>query len=147
MKPCPDTNIDDRDRAIINGLQGGFPLTETPFAIVAEDLELHEDEVIDRIGSMLNAGARFMAAAPYQPITVINASVILQNAALVSTFFSVTIAMVGTNSAAALIVNATSKMPTTSCICQAISPAAAPTIAARLILIRNSWRGATSGLT
>jgi DNA-binding Lrp family transcriptional regulator len=55
-EPAFDAVIDDHDRAIINGLQGGFPLTETPFAIVAEDLDLHEDEVIDRIVAMLNAG-------------------------------------------------------------------------------------------
>ncbi len=55
-EPALDPVIDDRDRAIINGLQGGFPLTETPFAVVAEDLDLHEDEVIDRVAAMLNAG-------------------------------------------------------------------------------------------
>lgn len=43
-------------RKIINGLQGGFPLTRRPFLDSARALGLHEFEVIDAIDSMLEDG-------------------------------------------------------------------------------------------
>ena len=44
---------DDADRRLINALQGGFPLSERPFAEVAAALGLAEDEVIARLQAML----------------------------------------------------------------------------------------------
>lgn len=44
---------DATDRAIINALQGGFPLLARPFAEVAEALALEEGDLIARIGLML----------------------------------------------------------------------------------------------
>jgi DNA-binding Lrp family transcriptional regulator len=41
--------LDATDRAIINGLQGGFPLTETPFADAAETFGIGEEELMTRI--------------------------------------------------------------------------------------------------
>lgn len=48
--------MDDIDRAIINALQGGFPITERPFADAAAPLGLTEDELIARIGAMRGSG-------------------------------------------------------------------------------------------
>jgi DNA-binding Lrp family transcriptional regulator len=48
--------LDDADRAIVNTLQSGFPLTPRPYAEVAEHLGLSEHELIRRIGSLLNRG-------------------------------------------------------------------------------------------
>jgi DNA-binding Lrp family transcriptional regulator len=48
--------VDDLDRAIINNLQGGFPIAERPFAVVAANLGTSEDEVIRRIDGLLAAG-------------------------------------------------------------------------------------------
>ena len=48
--------LDDLDRALINGLQGGFPLTETPFADVGQTFGISEGEVIDRISRLLGEG-------------------------------------------------------------------------------------------
>ena len=45
--------LEAADKAIINCLQGGFPICEAPFAEVAERLGLAEDEVIERLGSLL----------------------------------------------------------------------------------------------
>ena len=45
--------MDDTDRAIINGLQGGFPLSERPFAEAARALGLAEDELIVRVARLL----------------------------------------------------------------------------------------------
>ena len=44
--------LDDTDRAIVNGLQGGFPLTETPFADAAAKFGIGEDELIARISGL-----------------------------------------------------------------------------------------------
>lgn len=48
--------IDDTDRAIVNALQGGFPLSETPFADAARALGLSADQLIGRIKAMREAG-------------------------------------------------------------------------------------------
>lgn len=46
--------MDDLDRAIVNGLQGGFPVSERPFLEAAARLGLSEDELIQRIRRMLD---------------------------------------------------------------------------------------------
>jgi DNA-binding Lrp family transcriptional regulator len=48
--------MDALDRAIVNALQGGFPLSERPFAEVAEWLGTTEDRLIARIGRLLASG-------------------------------------------------------------------------------------------
>ncbi|MGE5475340.1 MAG: AsnC family transcriptional regulator [Bacteroidales bacterium] len=50
------TMIDATDRAIINALQGGFPLSRTPFADAAAGLGLAEAELIERIRALRAAG-------------------------------------------------------------------------------------------
>lgn len=44
--------MDDTDRAIINTLQGGFPISERPFAQAAAELGIDEQELIDRIARL-----------------------------------------------------------------------------------------------
>lgn len=46
--------LDEIDRALINQVQGGFPLSERPFADVGALLGLSEDEVIARVGRLLD---------------------------------------------------------------------------------------------
>ncbi len=48
--------LDDCDRAIINGLQSGFPICARPFQQAAKDLGLAEDDLITRIARMREAG-------------------------------------------------------------------------------------------
>ena len=48
--------MDELDRALINTLQGGFPICERPFAEVAGRLGSDEQTVIARIGSLLEQG-------------------------------------------------------------------------------------------
>lgn len=48
--------MDELDRALINTLQGGFPICERPYAEVAVRLGSDEQAVIDRIGSLLERG-------------------------------------------------------------------------------------------
>lgn len=47
---------DPTERAILNGLQGGFPLTRRPFRAAAHELGLSEGELIDAIRNLLESG-------------------------------------------------------------------------------------------
>ena len=48
--------MDAVDRRIVNGLQGGFPIAERPFAEAAAKLNLTEDVLIARLGRLLAEG-------------------------------------------------------------------------------------------
>lgn len=48
--------MDKTDRQIINSLQGGFPVSSRPFAEAAQEIGLLEDELIERIGRLLDNG-------------------------------------------------------------------------------------------
>jgi DNA-binding Lrp family transcriptional regulator len=48
--------MDAVDRAIVNGLQGGFPVSDRPYAEVAAQLDLTEDELIRRLDTLLENG-------------------------------------------------------------------------------------------
>jgi DNA-binding Lrp family transcriptional regulator len=48
--------LDAADRAIVNALQGGFPLVDEPFAEVGERLGMPAEEVMGRIRRMLDEG-------------------------------------------------------------------------------------------
>jgi DNA-binding Lrp family transcriptional regulator len=50
------SQMDELDRAIINELQGGFPVCDHPFAEVAAQLHTTEQEVISRIDLLLKGG-------------------------------------------------------------------------------------------
>ena len=52
--PRPAAAIDDTDRAIINALQGGFPLVDAPYRAVAKSLGIAEDALIARLGRLLD---------------------------------------------------------------------------------------------
>ena len=48
--------MDELERAIVNRLQGGFPLCERPFAAAAKELGTDEATLIARLQGMLEAG-------------------------------------------------------------------------------------------
>jgi len=48
--------LDLTDRRLLNALQGSFQLVERPFAAVAEDLGIDEDEVLSRTQALRDAG-------------------------------------------------------------------------------------------
>jgi DNA-binding Lrp family transcriptional regulator len=48
--------LDATDALLIRRLHGGFPLSDTPFADVAAELGLSEDEVLTRLRRMLEDG-------------------------------------------------------------------------------------------
>ena len=49
--------MDEIDRHIINTLQDGFPICDAPYQQVAVQLELTEQELIDRLQALLDNGA------------------------------------------------------------------------------------------
>lgn len=48
--------MDELDRAIINELQGDFPICDHPFAVAAARLQITEQELISRIDDLLQRG-------------------------------------------------------------------------------------------
>ena len=48
--------MDTIDKKIINYLQGGFPICESPYQVVATKLGLTETELIDRLDALLKSG-------------------------------------------------------------------------------------------
>jgi len=46
--------MDAMDRRIINQLQMGFPLTENPYADVAAQLDIDENDLLDRLKTLLD---------------------------------------------------------------------------------------------
>lgn len=48
--------IDPTERAIINALQGGFPLTPRPFRDAGAELGLSEGEVIESVRNLVDTG-------------------------------------------------------------------------------------------
>jgi DNA-binding Lrp family transcriptional regulator len=47
--------MDDIDRSIIDGLQGGFPLCASPYAQVAQELGIDESTLLSRLQHLLDA--------------------------------------------------------------------------------------------
>ena len=45
--------MDDIDRKIINSLQGDFPIADHPYQIVAQRLDITEDELLKRLEILL----------------------------------------------------------------------------------------------
>lgn len=49
--------MDEIDKLIINTLQNGFPICDSPYQQVADELELTEQELITRLKTLLENGA------------------------------------------------------------------------------------------
>ena len=61
----PSNAPDDFDRRLIRATQGGLPLVATPYAHIANDLEVDETTVIQRLQHLLNQGIiRRIGAVP-----------------------------------------------------------------------------------
>ena len=58
--------MDELDSAIVNRLQGGFPLVERPFAVVAAELGLAEEDLIARVRKLLEKGVLTRFGPMYQ---------------------------------------------------------------------------------
>ena len=49
-------NLDDIDKTIINRIQSNFPITSRPYLTLAEELNLTEKDVLDRVARLKKAG-------------------------------------------------------------------------------------------
>ena len=49
-------NLDDIDKSIINRIQSDFPTSQRPYHVIAEGLDLTEDEVILRLTRLKKGG-------------------------------------------------------------------------------------------
>lgn len=56
-EPLGPDELDATDRAILNHLQSGFPLTHRPFADAGRELGVAEDDLINRIRRLRTIGA------------------------------------------------------------------------------------------
>jgi DNA-binding Lrp family transcriptional regulator len=45
--------MDATDKAIINGLQGGLPICDRPYLVMAQQFEIREEELISRLENLL----------------------------------------------------------------------------------------------
>ena len=59
--------LDKIDKAILNRIQSDFPIHPRPFAMLAQELELTEDQVIDGIGTLKKAGIIRRIGANFVP--------------------------------------------------------------------------------
>jgi DNA-binding Lrp family transcriptional regulator len=48
--------MDNIDKQLVNRLQDGFPVTERPFLAIAEEFELEESDVMQRVQTLLDDG-------------------------------------------------------------------------------------------
>lgn len=48
--------LDDIDKRILNRIQSDFPITSCPYQVIAENLNLAEADVLDRVSHMRKAG-------------------------------------------------------------------------------------------
>jgi len=58
------------DQRLLNDFQRGFPLTPTPYADIARELGVTEDEVLARLKALMTAGAVSRVGAVVRPNTV-----------------------------------------------------------------------------
>ncbi|MGD9325976.1 MAG: Lrp/AsnC family transcriptional regulator, partial [Desulfobacterales bacterium] len=48
--------LDEIDKAIINRIQSNFPIASRPYLVLAEDLDLTEEEVLERVLRLKKTG-------------------------------------------------------------------------------------------
>ena len=57
MEPTePEPTMDNIDKAILNRIQSDFPITSRPYLTVADELNLTEKEVLDRVSRLKEMG-------------------------------------------------------------------------------------------
>jgi DNA-binding Lrp family transcriptional regulator len=66
MEPAVEP-MDEADKAILNRIQSGFPITSRPFLTIAQELDLDEDEVIRRVKRLKECGIIRRIGANFVP--------------------------------------------------------------------------------
>ena len=52
----PESQLETTDRAILNRIQSDFPITPRPYQVLAKELSLDEEEIIERIRRLKEIG-------------------------------------------------------------------------------------------
>jgi len=66
----PNVSLKDWERRLLNDWQHGFPLSPTPYADIARELGVTEDEVLAALARLKSAGAVSRVGAVVRPNTV-----------------------------------------------------------------------------
>lgn len=61
--------FDHADHRLLDEFQRGFPLVPRPFRVIGDEMDLSEDEVLDRLGAMQAAGKIARVGATVRPNT------------------------------------------------------------------------------
>ena len=61
------TGLSDLDKRLLNAFQRGLPLTPRPYAAIAETLGANEDDVLDALGRLQDAGTVSRVGAVVTP--------------------------------------------------------------------------------
>ncbi len=59
--------MDDTDKTILNRIQSNFPITSRPYRTIAEELNLSEAEVVERVGRLKDQGIIRRIGANFVP--------------------------------------------------------------------------------
>jgi len=62
--------LDELDKSILNRIQADFPIDSRPFARIAKELGLNEEEVIRRVKAMKDSGIVRRIGANFVPSKV-----------------------------------------------------------------------------
>ncbi len=70
MNMHPNIHVDEKDIALLAEIEEGLPLEERPFAVVGQGLQMSEEEVLDRLSRMQDAGIikRFGFVLQHRPL-------------------------------------------------------------------------------
>jgi len=60
-------DLDETDRRILNYIQKRFPVTDAPFRALAEDMNISEDEALDRVRALKEKGLIRRIGAVFSP--------------------------------------------------------------------------------
>jgi len=66
MQPPPAHELEAADRALIDALQGGFPLCDEPYAAVGAQLGMSAEEVLQRLARLLEGSVLTRFGPLYQ---------------------------------------------------------------------------------
>lgn len=64
---CPSSDLSDLDKQLLNNFQHDFPVTSTPYANLAQELGISEQEVIKALQRLTRTGAVSRIGAVFQP--------------------------------------------------------------------------------
>ncbi len=62
--------MDDTDKKILNRIQTNFPIEERPFRVIAQEMGMEEDQVIERVRAMKDGGVIRRIGGNFSPASL-----------------------------------------------------------------------------